>query len=266
MSIRLSGVLSKLARAQMHAEEFERVCGRYAESRPYSVGEKQESYDNGILRTFFIDNVAPIPKELPVILGDCIQNLRSALDHLAWQLVLAAGNTPTDRTAFPIFESEFTKKGKVRTIRIDGGVDPRALALIEAAQPYVRKRRGQDPRDDPLAILHDLSNIDKHRTLLLVGVSYDKKAFWGEGVGLARAKPAVATRDEPIALEKNAVVEAVHYGVGHPHTDMDVDFEMSVRITFGDGERCGGQVVSDVLQQLLHAVGGVIVPALSRFL
>jgi hypothetical protein len=39
-----------------------------------------------------------------------------------------------------------------------------AQTIIESAQPY----HATQPRDDPLAILQDLNNIDKHRLLLVV--------------------------------------------------------------------------------------------------
>ena len=44
---------------------------------------------------------APIPVDLSLVIGDAVHNLRSALDHLAWQLVLANGQTPTTQTAYP---------------------------------------------------------------------------------------------------------------------------------------------------------------------
>jgi len=44
------------------------------------------------------------PERLGVLLGDWAHNLRSALDHLMWQLVILYGGTPNRRTQFPIFQ------------------------------------------------------------------------------------------------------------------------------------------------------------------
>jgi len=98
-----------------------------------------------------------------MIVGECIHQMRFAFDHTACQLVLAAEGTPTNRTAFPIQEDRIVHNGKqhnVRKITVAGGVDERALTLIKRAQPY---QRVEGPTMHPLWILHELSNIDKHR-------------------------------------------------------------------------------------------------------
>jgi hypothetical protein len=98
-----------------------------------------------------------------MIVGECIHQMRFALEHTACQLVLAAEGTPTNRTAFPIHEDRIVHNGKqhnVRKITVAGGVDERALTLIKRAQPY---QRVEGPTMHPLGILHELSNIDKHR-------------------------------------------------------------------------------------------------------
>lgn len=41
-----------------------------------------------------------------MVIGDAVHNARAALDHLVWQLVLAAGNTPNRRTGFPVAEDD----------------------------------------------------------------------------------------------------------------------------------------------------------------
>jgi len=77
-------------------------------------------------------------------IGEVAHSLRSALDHLAWQLVIAAGNSPNNRTQFPICERYPEKRvfkclaypRKKGRLRINGEVPLRALALIEAVQPY----------------------------------------------------------------------------------------------------------------------------------
>ena len=47
----------------------------------------------------------PIPEDFPLIIGDTLQNLRTALDHLVWQLILSNGGTPNVNSAFPISKS-----------------------------------------------------------------------------------------------------------------------------------------------------------------
>ena len=43
-----------------------------------------------------------LPEMVPTIIGDCLQNMRVALDHLAWALAESTGEAPPPDTSFPI--------------------------------------------------------------------------------------------------------------------------------------------------------------------
>jgi hypothetical protein len=102
------------------------------------------------------------PSELSLLIGDCAHALRSALDHLAFQLATAYTPSPLPdgiaRTSeFPIFDDPTAyQRAAERKLR---GVDPRAKDLIETMQPY----HGGDW--ELLAFVHELDRIDKHRAL-----------------------------------------------------------------------------------------------------
>jgi hypothetical protein len=117
----------------------------------------------------------PPPPRLSLICGEAVQNIRAALDHLVWQLVLLEGNQPDKWNSFP----DYTKKGQFdanvrhpknpeRRPSPLHGIDPngRAWAFIEEAQPYRGGTGHEDPTHHELAVLAFLSNMDKHRTLL----------------------------------------------------------------------------------------------------
>jgi hypothetical protein len=100
----------------------------------------------------------PPPLRFGVILGDWLHNLRCALDHVIWQLVLLNGKKPTRSNAFPIRD---TKTGFDNTVpRELRGLTASQRRLVEEFQPY---RLAGDPKQHSLAVLRDLSNIDKHR-------------------------------------------------------------------------------------------------------
>ena len=52
--------------------------------------------------------------EYSVVVGEVAHNLRSSLDHLVWQLVIANGGSPDHRNAFPIIsrESDYQKQSE----------------------------------------------------------------------------------------------------------------------------------------------------------
>lgn len=100
----------------------------------------------------------PSPLHLGVIVGDFLHNLRCVLDHLIWQLVVLSGQEPDKHNQFPIFNTlDAYKKNAGRYLR---GVAADHRALIETFQPYHLET---DAAYHSLAVLRDLSNIDKHR-------------------------------------------------------------------------------------------------------
>jgi hypothetical protein len=121
----LEGVKLKIARAAEPLEVLRTECSAYLDSNPYEVvgHDQPEGYT---LLSFKVHRYPPL--RLSVLLGDFLHNLRSSLDHLAWQLVLANGGTPKSGpggTQFPILE----KRGKT-PIKIAGGVSADVAQLI----------------------------------------------------------------------------------------------------------------------------------------
>jgi hypothetical protein len=98
-----------------------------------------------------------LPFDTIAIAGDVVHNLRSALDHLAHQLVLVgSGAEPNHRVAFPISENAAAyERHKARKVE---GMSLEAIKAIDALKPY----KGGD---DTLWQISVLDNIDKHRNL-----------------------------------------------------------------------------------------------------
>lgn len=98
------------------------------------------------------------PLYLGVIVGDLLHNLRCELDHLIWQLVLLNGGKPSKSHQFPICDSQADfETQKPRRL---AGLTSEQIAAVEELQPY---RIDEDARWHTLAVLRDLSNIDKHQ-------------------------------------------------------------------------------------------------------
>lgn len=108
-------------------------------------------------RCFAIER-QPLPDHWPLLAGEAVQNLRSALDHAVYAV---AGRS---KSQFPIFTNpdDFQARSK-DALR---GVPEAMRATIERAQPY--NRAPKNPRRARLAVLNALSNLDKHRVLAVV--------------------------------------------------------------------------------------------------
>jgi hypothetical protein len=95
-------------------------------------------------------------------LGEVLYNLRSCLDRLAWQLVIANGHpVPSNYTAFPLIDDPDKWTQRFTTQKVKWMSD-RARALIKSVQPCF----GVNPvTNEWLSWLENLTNIDKHRHL-----------------------------------------------------------------------------------------------------
>jgi hypothetical protein len=105
------------------------------------------------------------PVEVRLVLGDCFQNTRAALDHEVYALSAKRhGKVWADQadTAFPIAKTEqsFRRRGQ-QQIR---GLSDAAKELVEQLQPY---RDPRHPLAKSLELAHDVARIDRHRLLSL---------------------------------------------------------------------------------------------------
>ncbi len=158
---RLKPVTLKIKRAKEHVADLERELQSFLQSNPYKVGSKHDPQTRKLI--YYVTSVEPTPDCLPLIAGDAIQNLMSALDHLAYQIVCSdTGNNPPNPKwiYFPIADDaakyEARKGGKIK------GARQETLDAIDALKPY----KGGN---DLLWTLYRLNNIEKHRLLLTVG-------------------------------------------------------------------------------------------------
>ncbi len=190
----LHGPRAKLRRAKEHLEALDTAARAFAEREPYAVRRERESQEGWQVAYFHIHE--PPPLRLGIILGDFFYNLRSCLDHLAWQLVLLNGGTPGDHTAFPVICKPGNWKsaggGALKGVRKDH------FDAIEALQPYPTRK---DPRCRALGLVADCCNRDKHETLHPVFAVLDPRL------------EALVVRHEPLFAVN---VEVRYPGVGKP--------------------------------------------------
>jgi hypothetical protein len=161
----LSGITEKLRRASEHLESLQQISHEYLWEMPWACEIVTDRASCSYLVTV---TQKPTPLRASTVFGDAIHNLRSCLDHLARQLVLANGGTPTDGpggTMFPILDR--LNKDHLVDIRPFGSISGEARSAVAAVQPYLS---GADYATHPLWRLNRLDNIDKHRLLHLTTI------------------------------------------------------------------------------------------------
>jgi len=138
-----------------------------------------EHYPEADVHVFRLDTELP-PKRFSVEAGNIVHQLRSTLDNIVWQLVILNRREPRAGrwgNCFPILldldpDESFGKKTS-NSLR---GVKGTHRTAIQRLQPNERPG-GVAPDENPIALLSDLSNRDKHQELQLLASRRDQRPF-----------------------------------------------------------------------------------------
>jgi hypothetical protein len=163
---KLALIRTKVERAKRFLSDLEVARDRFIETKPYVKKSKRDPQTGHDL--FYLTDIK-IDPDIGLIAGDAIHNLRSALDHLAYQLVISGGGTPTTQTCFPISDSATVYNNTI-TKKVDG-MAPTAKDKINAAKPY-------QGGTDELWWLHKLDIADKHHAMLFAPVTPNRATIY----------------------------------------------------------------------------------------
>jgi hypothetical protein len=189
----------KLNRAREHVTALENELRAFGKRHPEPVRLAIRDDPSPQLLPVVVEAVQQPDPFMSAIVGDALHNFRSALDHVAWQLV-RHGSSPPDRLSeeaarkimFPIIARPSRKAAQKWLSAEDyfakglaswlPGIQAVHETLIRRHQPYTR---GSNPDRHPFALLRALSNTDKHREV--------RPVFWAPttlNLRLVHAPPA----------------------------------------------------------------------------
>lgn len=248
----LSQVRLKLDRANEHIETFRSDLEAFVKGDPPPFGYRTEETaraGKSFECVLYAIVREPPPRTLALPIGDAIQNMRTALEYLAYEL-----SSPRARksgiTAFPIYsdECEFRVKGipRIKTIKGD------ERALIERVQPYAASKIASN---DPLAILRKLSNLDKHQLLVPMIAAVSVRDSW------------VASDNADIDLtfiaagpvEHDTKIMAFTGSPKDPSIDMKVETKSGLQVEIQDTGIVGFDITAlDLLQMIEHHIRWMI--------
>ena len=154
----LEGIRAKVERAQATLVDLKAGIDGHCETRARRLEIAVRQRGIGAVDVDEPDTIY----EYAVGVGEVAYNLRSGLDHLVWQLVLANEETPDTRTEFPIFRKESDYRESAG--RKLWGLTDSQLQTVEGLQPF----RDEISIGPHLWMLRAICNIDKHRHLNVV--------------------------------------------------------------------------------------------------
>lgn len=219
----------KRDRAKHHLSEVERYLRAFEKLQPYKAVRVPPGKKNRRRWRFKLEMTAEPDEMLPIVVGEVVYSLRSALDHLA---VAIAPRKRVSSASFPIEEREIwrqTPSGqylipnddarKAFLSRIEG-IDPEAAAIIEEMQPY---HFGEEIQENSIRFISRLENADKHRQLVAVATGLSGVTT----ITRARGETISQGGGEPYAFRKNGAIIADFEYIGSPPLrEAEVDVEV----------------------------------------
>ena len=272
-----SDYLLKLSRAHGHLNDLQENIFQWLDGNHHTLRSHRDPERPNYLSIRV--TVQDIPADpFALLVGDILHNLRGCLDHLVYALALKYTSPLPDDIVkgceFPIFGDKnakgmlgagphMFKSNGLNKIR---GIHPGAQAVIKGLQPY---HRGKDFASDPLWVLHELSNIDKHRLLIMAhchstAMVMDVDRFRTEGNTIILAGPMNVYGG---FIEGETEVLNCHAIPADPSRDMNVEF---FRPLLDIGFKCGSIVdgigLTSVLGNIHSHILTDVIPPLSKFL
>ena len=253
----LQPVRLKLSRAAQHMEELKASIREYAGGNPCEVIPESDSKAT-------INISQPPPDAIAVIAGEVLYQLRSALDHLAFELVklnpenLSLPKGWEEKCEFPIWTE--LRPGQIRPLAYGvfkslPGITKNAHTFIELLQPYY----GVGATNNCLKFLKGLSNIDKHRHLSLISTRAQvrEEVTWASGF-----------RSASLAHFKHGTEIATPF-VSADDECVDMQRDVSAAVFFDEPEVLGGAVtvtVGRLLEDILERMVAEILPGFERLM
>ena len=151
-------VHQKMYRFKEHFESLEQVLETFYNAEIEKVRTLQSVEQ---LQAF--QAASEVGKRVPLIIGDCLQNMRSSLDYLIWELVKANSCEPGSKHMFPIHQRRADYTEAIKRGRLEG-INEKAAAMIWKLQPF--HHSCTERNRTMLAVLDQLTNINKHRHIL----------------------------------------------------------------------------------------------------
>jgi hypothetical protein len=249
---RLALIQPKIDRVKQHIVDLNIALGSFRDTNPYVIGTKQNPQTRQPI--YYLASMNEVPPAIAAIAGDVLQNLRSALDHLAYQLFLVGGGKgPGTHIYFPIFDNATKyKAGRLGQVK---GMAQAAIDAIDVIEPY---KSGHTDKSDILWRLHTLNRIDKHRLLITVaarfgaiGIAAPKqfREFMGVDIPLVMLEPA--SRLEPLKVGDELFIDA-------PDAEVDKDYKFAIEIAINESQVVERKSLVESLQHMADLVDSLI--------
>ncbi len=245
----------KIERAKQHVNDLEIKISAFLERHPYVIVREINAEPGYLPFAIYRVGVREDPDpQWGAIAGEILHDLRSSLNIL-WRAVWHPPSRPADEGSdeFPFygdaqkFEARFAKLGRSKKPAKQALMD-----LLRVIKPY----KGGN---DVLGLLVYANDLDKHR-LLIPAYTQIERMITRVGTTLwwaAHVPPMYATWawEKPICPVEDGTI--VFIGPVAEPGHVDVDPQVSLDITFGEGEAIKGKPLVPTLHKMTEMVESI---------
>ena len=267
MELDLTECLARCEWASQHLVQLRAAIRAYEQSDPYAI---RHDFDSRAYTSSIYITPKTVPLEISFMAGDVTHNLRSTLDHLAWQLALAIDprapvfpleddpdGASLKRLFFPLSSKpEDSANWLPERLR---GVSDDVKAFLRDVQAVAA---ADDPRDATVWKLQELSNADKHRVSLIAVPSLYQTDMLTIETPYSRVNSRIREFARvPCMLEGETLLVGVGYDTV-PHSKPIVELQHAITVAFHDRLGIGlGMPVIDMLDMMEAMVSYILTRA-----
>ena len=154
-----NGAKLKVKRADQHISELQQFISEFLKTDFCRIFIEVDPNDGNQILKF--QSIRDMPHELPLVIGDVIHNLRSALDLMTCEIVTMAGESVDRNIEFLVRDD----RDKLITAINDRKIKAAPKSIIDLIVDTIKPYKGGN---DALCALHDLDILDKHKLLIPV--------------------------------------------------------------------------------------------------
>jgi hypothetical protein len=235
---------AKLDRATHHVDALNAAATAFLEDKPIGLRAHPVPY----AKTFWKrgaginveSDIEEPPLEWATIIGDALQNLRSSLDHLIYELIRIDHGKAWNGSQFPIVDDADNLVSTPRFRDTLALLSPEHARMVMESQPYTAPEwptfitKGERPRNfHALSLLRELSNADKHRLLNLAFLAPAELITRNPVIQDVRILSKVDFPRGP--LKKGDIVSAIEWVVTGPNPKVEFEPEFVAQICLDDG-------------------------------
>jgi len=251
---RLASARLKVERAKEHIRNVAIAIAGFLDTNPYVVGTKRNPQTRQLI--YYVTSIKDVPLIVAAIAGDAFHNLRSALDHLAYQLLLVGTGKEhfAHQVNFPFARD--ADRYKAESPRKVKGMRPEAVKAINEVEPY---KGGKGER---LWVLDRLDNVDKHRLVITVGSRFRSFDVVPHMASLSPAifkgvtpLPSMFIRPAETGFPLKAGYELF---IDAPDAEVNQNLKFKFDVAFGEPGILEGESLIETLHQLANLVDGLL--------